>query len=142
MIVHPRQWMALRIVAKPHPALEVHLPQQIWCRHLKALAGHRASRRRFDTVRPAQDLMDGRKCRRTLVLAFQTAHDLASSPRRMRVSHGENALLNLTISLLLARLPTTLTVRKVFARLPSVKPFIGGVRVNTEPSTQLPPRRP
>src|SRR5260221_9419866 len=107
MIVPHGRGMALRSVAKPHPALEVHLPQQIWCRHLKALARHRASRRRFDTVRPAQDLMDGRKWRLALVLAFQTPHDLASSPRRMRVSHGENALLNLTICLLRARMRTT-----------------------------------
>jgi hypothetical protein len=63
MIVYHGQWMALRVVAKPHPALEVHLPQQIWRQHLKALAGHRASKRRFDTVRSAQDLMDGRKYR-------------------------------------------------------------------------------
>src|SRR5260221_12704219 len=117
MTVPHRQWMALRIVAKPHPALEVHLPQQIWCRHLKALAGHRASRRRFDTVRPAQDLMDGRKCRRTLVLAFQTAHDLASSPRRKRVCDGENPLLNLTICLLRGRMRTRWTVGKDLSHL-------------------------
>src|SRR5260370_11366836 len=70
MIVYHRQRMALRVVAKPHPALEVHLPQQIWRRHLKALAGHRASKRRFDTVRPAQDLVACRKRRRTVILAL------------------------------------------------------------------------
>src|SRR5947207_15058290 len=55
VIVYYRQWMALRLIAKPHPALEVHLPQQIGCRHLKALARHGASSRRLDTARSAQD---------------------------------------------------------------------------------------
>src|SRR3984893_996776 len=138
MIVYHRQWMALRVVTKPHPALEVHLPQQIWRQHLKTLAGHRASKRRFDTVRSAQDLMDGRKCRRTLVLALHTAHDLASSPRRMRVTHRENALLNLPICPLRARMRTARTVRKVLVGLPTAKPFIAGVRMNTEPPAELP----
>src|SRR5258706_2017285 len=77
MIVHHRQWMALCVVAKPHPALEVHLPHQIRPRHIKSLPGHRASKRGFDTVRSAQALMDCLKCRRTSILALQTAHDLA-----------------------------------------------------------------
>jgi hypothetical protein len=68
--------------------------------------------------------MDGRKCRRALIVALQTAHDLASAPRRVRVTNGENALLNLPICLLWARMRTTRMVRKLLAGLPSTKPFI------------------
>src|ERR1700710_338870 len=60
MIVHHRQRMALRIVAKPDPAFEVHLPQQVRRRHLEALACHRAAQRGLDTIRTAQDLMHRR----------------------------------------------------------------------------------
>jgi hypothetical protein len=59
MIVHHRQRMALRIVAKPHPPLEIHLPQQIRRRHLKALAGHGASEGWLDAAGSIQDLMHG-----------------------------------------------------------------------------------
>jgi hypothetical protein len=49
--------MALRVIAKPYPALEVHLPQQIRRRHLEALACHGAAQRGLDTIRTAQDPM-------------------------------------------------------------------------------------
>src|SRR5256885_5369039 len=91
VIVYYRQWMALRLIAKPHPALEVHLPQQIGCRHLKALARHGASSRRLDTARSAQDLMHRRNRRRADTFAFQAPRHLASSPRPMGIAQRNNA---------------------------------------------------
>src|ERR1700730_9671511 len=85
--------------------------------------------------------MDGRKCRRALIVALQTTHDLASAPRRVRVTNGENALLNLPICLLWARMRTTRMVRKLLAGLPSTKQFIACVGVNPEPPAELPPVR-
>src|SRR2546430_14733337 len=43
VIVYYRQWIAMRLIAKPHPAPVRHLPQQIECPHLKALARHRGA---------------------------------------------------------------------------------------------------
>src|SRR3954462_10665917 len=57
MIVDHRQGMALRFVAEPDPALEVHLPQLVRLRHLEALACRRAAQRRGAAIRTAQDLM-------------------------------------------------------------------------------------
>src|SRR6266540_161736 len=142
MIVHHRQGMALCVVAKSHPALEVHLPQQIRRRHLKALAGHSASKRRFDKVRTEQELMDCRKCRRTSILTLQAAHDLASYPCRMGVTHCENALLSLPICPLWARMRTPRSVCEFLIGLPSAKPFIARVRVDAEPTAKFTPIRP
>src|SRR3954447_2971581 len=131
--------MALRVIAKPYPAFEVHLPQQIGCQHLKALAGHGASSRDFDTTRPAQDLMHRRNRRRANSLALQTPRNLASSPRRVRIAHRKNAPFKFTVGSLWARMRTARSVCESLIGLPSAEPFIPGVRVDTESPAKLPP---
>jgi hypothetical protein len=79
--------MALSVIAEPNPAFEVHLPQQIGGRHLETLACHCAAERRLDAASSTQDLMDRRNCRRMIAFPFQTASDLASSPRRMSIAY-------------------------------------------------------
>ncbi len=137
MIVHYRQWMALRVIAKPHPALEVHLPQQIRCRLLKALAGHGASNRRL--ARAAQDLMHRRNRRRVNTLAFQAPCNLASSPRRVSIAYRKNAPFKFVVGPLWARMRTARSVPESLICLPSAEPFITRVRVDTEPAAKLPP---
>src|SRR5215510_1883255 len=58
VIINNGQRMASRVVGQPHPALEVHLPQQIRRFLLKALIGSGATNRRLNPAMPAQDLMD------------------------------------------------------------------------------------
>jgi hypothetical protein len=139
MIVHYRQGMALRIIAKPYPALEIHLPQQVRRRHLETLACHRAAQRRLDTIRPAQDLMHRRDRRRAQALAFQAARNLASSPGRMGVAYPNNPPLDRALGLPGARTRTARLVRNVLTGLPTAQPFVPRLRVYTEPAAQLPP---
>ena len=139
VIVYYRQWMALRLIAKPHPALEVHLPQQIGCRHLKALARHGASSRWLDTARSAQDLMHRRNRRRADTFAFQAPRNLASSPRRMGIAYRNNAPFKFVGGAPWARMRTARSVPESLICLPSAEPFITRVRVDTEPAAKLPP---
>jgi hypothetical protein len=141
MIIHDRQRMAARLIAKLDPTLEVHLPQQIRCRHLKTLGSDRAFRQGADAVKPAQNRMHCRECRRTLPFALQAAHNLASPPSRMRVTHRKNAFLKFVIGSMRARMRTTRSVSDALIGLPSAKPFVTRVRVNTEPAAKLPPVR-
>ncbi|MNC88224.1 hypothetical protein D3C83_40190 [compost metagenome] len=60
----------------------------------------------------------------------------------MSVAHGENTLLDLAIGPLRARMRTARAVGKPLINWPPAKPFVAGVRMNTEPPTKLPPVRP
>lgn len=133
--------MAERVVAKPDPTLEVHLPQQIRRRHLKTLAGRGASKGRFDAAGSPQNLVHRRNRRQLSAFAFQTTRNLARSPRRMSVTYRKDARFDLAIGPLRARMRTARAVCKRLIGPPSAKPFIACVRVDAEPPAKLPPVR-
>src|SRR4051794_18908098 len=142
MIVHHRQRMALRFVAEPDPALEVHLPQLVRFRHLEALACRRAAQWRLDTMRPAQDLMHRGDRRRVDVLALQAACNLAGSPGRMGIADRNNPLLDRAFRLPRARTRTPGLVRNLLIGLPTRQPFVPRLRMDSEPAAELPPVSP
>jgi hypothetical protein len=77
-----------------------------------------------------------------LVLALQTAHNLASSPCRMGIAHGKNLLFDRLTGSLRARVRTARPVYNFLLALPSAKPFISRVRVDAEPPAKFSPVRP
>jgi hypothetical protein len=142
MIVNHRQGMALRIVAKPYPTLEVHLPQQVRRRHLEALTCHCAAQRGLDAIRPAQDLVHRRNRRRIHALALQAPRNLASSPSRMGVTYRNNLPLDRALCLPRAQTRTARLVSNLLTSLPTGQPFVPRLRMYTEPAAELSPVRP
>src|SRR4051812_25304634 len=109
--------MALGVVVETYPALEVHLPQQIWRRHLKALNRYVPADRLLDPAGAMQDLMDRRKRWWTAVLSLQAPRNLASSPRRVGVAYRKDTLLDLLVRPLRARVRAPRPVGKLLIRL-------------------------
>src|SRR5262245_11564913 len=116
---HP-QGMAAAAIAKPHMPLEVHLPEQVWRNHLKALGGGSSAGRLDDPTVPAQHLMYGRTHWTGQSIALQTACNLACSPRRMGVAHRQNALLNRRFGPPWARVRTTRMIRQALIGRPKI----------------------
>src|SRR5947209_4187577 len=85
--------MAVRAVPKPHPALEVHLPQKVRLCFLETLVAPGRTDRSDHATVPAQDLMDRRKRRRLPALLLERECDLAGSPGRMGVAHRQHRFL-------------------------------------------------
>ena len=142
MVVDHSQRVATATIAKRHMALEVHLPEQVRCRHLKAQAGGRSTGRRNDPAMPAQHLMHRRRDRTGQPIALQTAGNLARSPGRMGVAHRKNALLDRRCGPRRAQMRTTGTIREAFIGRPAAEPLVAGIRMNPEPPAQLAPVRP
>jgi hypothetical protein len=141
MIVHDRQGMAGRSIRQRHPALEVHLPQQVRRRLLKPLPGlSRLAAQGIDPAVATQDRVHRRAGRTSLSVPLQTTHDLAGAPRRMRIAHRKHPRLDRRRAAPGARMRTARAIRKWLApRRPTAQPFIAGLRADPEPPTQLAP---
>jgi len=81
MVVKDSQRMAAAAVTQRDPALEVHLPQQVWRWPLEALLRRSSTRRRNNAAIPAQHLVQRRNRRRCTPFALQTTGNLAPPPR-------------------------------------------------------------
>ncbi len=143
MVIHDGQGMAARLVRQRYPALEVDLPQQIRCFHLKALVG--AARRdwRLDPAVTAQDSMHGRQRWWRDPHVLKTTRDLARPPCRMRVTHRQYMLFHHGLATARAPMWTTRPVRQLFiARFPALDPFVANIRADPEPAAKFAPVRP
>src|SRR5262245_15933065 len=141
MIVEHGQWMAAAAVAQLHPALEVHLPEQVRRRLFKALLRRRSTHRGNDATIPVQDLVHRRECRRFHPLTFQAAGDLARPPGRMSITDRKNQSLNSPIRSRWVRVGTPRAIRKLPIGFPTAQPLVTSVRMYPEPPAQLPPVR-
>jgi hypothetical protein len=93
MIIQDRQRMTAAVIGQPDPALEVHLPEQVGRRLFEALMGLRSPRWGNNLAIPLQDLMDSRKSRWDDPVIVQALENLAWSPGRVGIPHGQNLLL-------------------------------------------------
>ena len=143
MIIDHRQGMAAHLAGKPHPALEVHLPQKIGRGLLEALLRRDTARRRNDPGVPAQDRVHRRSRRTAHPIALQTADDLAGSPGRMGIAHLKHPPLDRGLAAPRAPVRTARPIHQLpIADRPAVEPFIAGGRMDPEPPAQLAPVRP
>jgi hypothetical protein len=87
MVIEDGQRMAAASIGERHPALEVHLPEQIGGGLLKALVSCRTAGRGNDTTVATQDLVHRRIGGTCHAITFEAAHDLARSPGRMSIAY-------------------------------------------------------
>src|SRR5262245_21415415 len=142
MIVKHGQRMTAASIAQRHPALEVHLPEQVRRRLLKSLQRRRSSGRRDDATIPAQDLVHRRHRRRFQSPAFQATGDLARAPGRMGVAHCKNLCLSRPSPPRRACVGTPRAIGELPIGFPAAQPLVTGVRVDPEPPAQLAPVHP
>lgn len=141
MIIEHGQRMAPAAAHQRHMAFEVHLPEQIGCRLLKALLRHRSATWRNDPIVSAQDLVHCRMRRTGLPLPFEAMRNLASSPRRVSVPHRQNVSFDRRGGPQRARMRPPRAIRKLFIAHPTTKPLVAGISMNPEPAAQLAPVR-
>ena len=143
MIVHDGQGMAMHAIGEPHPAFEIHLPEQVRSLLLEALmrpCGR--ARRANDKAMPLQNRVHGRSRRWTRPIACKTAHDLARAPGWMGRTHAQHLSLNRHITAPGACMWPARTICEVgIARGKTVKPLVASIRMNPEPPAQLAPVR-
>lgn len=133
-IVDDGQRMALGIVAEPHPALEVHLPQQVRRRHLEALDRRQAADRRRNQVMTAKNRMHRRDRRRIAASLLKSPGDLPRSPSRMRSAHRDDRSFGLIRAARRRTMRPPRTVGKgPVAGLEPLDPLIADCRVDAEP---------
>ena len=139
MIFEHGQRMTAAAIAERDMSLEVHLPEQVRRRLLEALDGCRPSWRRHNPPMPLQNLMHRRAGRSGHPLAFETAHDLARAPGRMRIAHRKHSSLHRRFRPARARVRTPRAIRKLPLGCKAAEPRVPGGRMNPEPAAQLPP---
>src|SRR5262245_15203587 len=137
MIVECCERMTVRVAREWEVPLEVHLPKNIWRVFLEALI--RLSRRAGggnDAAMPGKDGMHGRCSRRLVTFAFQTAQDLARTPRRMSVANAQHQCFQCAITSRRRALWPPRSIRQCRVALrPSLEPFVTNVRADPEPTT-------
>src|SRR5262249_36019712 len=129
-------------IAKRQPTLEVHLPEQVWCRLLEPSMGASAARRHGNAIMPAQDFVHRRDRRAVQPVTLQAACDLASSPGRMSIAHRQNTRFDRVLRPHRTRMRTPGPVREFPIGHPAAKPLVAGGRMNPSSSTELSPVRP
>jgi hypothetical protein len=75
-------------------------------------------------------------------LALETAHDLARTPRGMRVAHRKYLHLDRRVRAARTGVRAARLIRQILlAGGPSLQPLVARVRMNAEPAAQLAPVR-